>query len=70
LGISNVYWQILSETAGPRTYNGFGVSQYQANFEASQMGGGVPPLYAAFLGANSVQRGKWWEVTETYGPTF
>jgi len=70
LGKASVYWEILSTTYGPRTYAAFGLSNYQANFQASQMGGGIPPLFAAFLGANANQRGRWWEVTETYGPTF
>jgi len=69
LGLSKVSWTILSETYGPQM-----VSLKDASYQDMQTMlreiPSIPPLYAAKLGFAADQRGNWYMVTETYGPTF
>jgi|SRR5215472_5039752 len=69
-GIKKVTWKILSIYYGQISIALTGTSPDFASQWYSQQGFGVPPLFAAFMGSTETQRGKWWDVTETYAPTF
>jgi hypothetical protein len=71
LGKSRVTWSILSQTIGPRTVVASGVLYEVAQAAISSMAiPPVPSLFAAYLGSQLEQRGKWFECSEIYGPSF
>jgi hypothetical protein len=69
VGLGYVKWNILSETIGPQLVSYQNVDFKSMN-EAMNSVPAIPPLYAAKLGWAAQQRGKWFTVTENYGPTF
>jgi len=68
LGLGRVMWQVLSTYYGAVSIIGSNVEQVPSVIPGVPIG--VPPLFAAYMGMNVQQRGKWWDVTEIYGPTF
>lgn len=70
LGITHVTWAVLSQTYGPVSPIAYGVDQTYVGKLQDQYITNPPPLFAANLGFSKEQKGKWYDCTETYGPTF
>jgi len=70
LGKSKVKWSILSEVRGQMSIVAHGVTPSYAAAIEPQFITAVPPLFAAYFGMQVEQIGNWYNVTETYGPTF
>jgi len=69
LGLSRVSFSVLSTTPGSSSVVVSGTFT-PAQSIAGLPPAGVQPLFAANLGFDIVQRGKWYDCIETYGPTF
>ena len=71
LGLSLVKFYILSTYYGEVSVAASAVPASGISNVFAQMNlAGVPPLSAAYMGMRITQIGKWYEVEETYAPTF
>lgn len=72
IGLPLVEFEILSSYAGEVSIAASGIPTVQVSAVLSHILAPPlpPPLYAAYLGMHITQVGKWFNVEETYGPTF
>lgn len=70
LGLSLVTWYPLTTFYGPVSMIAFGVDATYVGNLSREYPGTAPPIIAANLGFEIDQKGKWYDCTEIYGPTF